>query len=76
MVLPPSRNDSACVGQVPKPMLIQAPFPELAIEAFDKGVLGGLAGLDKLQPELLTPCPKEQRLTGQLRPVVANDSLR
>ncbi len=76
IVLTPSINNSACVKQVPKPLLVQAPFPELAIKAFDKSVLGRLARLDKLQPDLLTTRPKEQRLAGQLRPVVGNDGLR
>ncbi len=76
IVLIPSLNNSACVRQVPKPLLVQAPFPELAIKAVEKSVLGRLARLDKLQPDLLTTRPQEQRFAGQLRPVVANDGLR
>ena len=56
--------------QRPEPVLIQTAIPELAIEAFNKGILGWLAGLDKLQPDLVVPAPEEHSLGGKLCAVV------
>lgn len=40
------------------------------VESLDIGVLRGLAGLDVLQGEALTLSPLDQRLDGEIRPVV------
>ena len=54
-------------------MLLQAFVPELAVQAFHKGVLRWLPGLDKAQLGIPFPGPEEHRLAGELRAVVADD---
>lgn len=40
-------------------MKVQAVLPELAVEAFDEGVLGRLAGLNEVQLHVSALRPKE-----------------
>ena len=47
VVIAPLLNRFLCFIDRSEPMLIQALISEFAIQAFDKGVLSGLAGLDK-----------------------------
>ena len=44
----PLPDHGSGVTQVMKPMFVQAFVPEFPIEALNEGILGGLAGLDKL----------------------------
>jgi len=44
----PVTDDGSGVGQAGKPVVVQALVSKLAIEAFDVGVLRGLAGLNEL----------------------------
>lgn len=37
----PTLDGCSCVRQAGEPMQVQAVFTELAIEAFDEGILGG-----------------------------------
>ena len=53
-------------------MQIQAVIAELAVEAFDEGILGRLARLGEVQLDMSGPCPEEHRFAGELRTVVAD----
>ena len=57
-------------------MLVQTFVSELAIEAFDEGVLGRLAWLDKTERGTALLRPEEHRLAGELGAVVTNDHRR
>jgi hypothetical protein len=49
VVMAPAVNDLSGVMKIPKPVLVQAIVAECSIETFDEGVLGWLAGLNKMQ---------------------------
>ena len=57
-------------------MLVQAFVSELAVEAFDEGVLRWFAGLDEAKLYLPLLCPEEHRLAGELRAVITDDHRR
>ena len=46
-IQPPTLHGAAGIGQVHETTLIQALAFELAVEALDKGILDGLARVDK-----------------------------
>jgi hypothetical protein len=71
VVAPPGFNLCSCVRQVEEPVLVQAFVPELAVEAFDEGVLDGLAGSDELNPDLGMVGPLVEGAAGELGTVVA-----
>lgn len=56
-MLTPGFDRGSCIRQAGEPVQVQAVVTELAVEALDKGVLGRLAGLDKMQrhPGVLGP---------------------
>ena len=56
-------------------MLIQTTVPELAIEAFHKGILGRLAWLYKMQRRPGLFAPEEHGLRGHLRTIITDDGL-
>ena len=43
------RDNLSGILQIPEPVLIETGIPEAGIEALHKGILSGLAGLDKMQ---------------------------
>src|SRR6056297_1412283 len=59
-----------------EPVQIQAVVPELAVEAFDEGILGRFARLDQVQLDATVSRPEELRLAGELRTVVADEHRR
>ena len=56
-MVPPLLNNDLGLDHGTKPVLIQTPIPKLAIEAFNKSVLGWFARLDEMQlhPSALSP---------------------
>ena len=56
-------------------MLVQALVPELAVEALDVGVLGGLAGGVQQMADASGSCPGQEGPAGELRPLVGAHSL-
>ena len=74
VILSPCINDLPGFLQRPEPVLIQTAVPELAIEAFHKGILGRLAMLDELQPDLIVPAPEEYGLGGKFCAIVTSDA--
>lgn len=76
VVFPPVFEGQARILQAGELMEIQAVLPELAIEAFHEGVLGGFARLDKMELHASALRPEEHRLSGQLGAVVRHDLLR
>lgn len=62
VIVSPGRDLASSILQRFKPMLIQAAVAELAVEAFDEGILCRLAGLDKVQLRAGLLRPKEHRL--------------
>ncbi len=59
VVVPTPRLDlKPRVGDVQEPVRRQALVAEPAVEAFNVGVLNGLAGLDEGQGDLVTAAPK------------------
>ena len=75
VVLSPLINFIASFVQTSKPMLIQAFVPELAVQAFNKGVLCRLAWLDKSKRDAGFLAPEEHSFAGELSSIVANDLL-
>lgn len=73
---PPFFDGPSGVGQIGKPVLVQAFIAELSIESFDEGVLDGLARFDEVKPDAVTVRPFIQRLADQLRAIIDNDSAR
>lgn len=75
VVLAPDGDDLAGLRQGFEPVLVEAFVPELAVEALDVGVLGGLARLDKdvLNTSCLHPCHEGSAC--ELRSVVGSDGL-
>ena len=56
------------------PMFIEALIANLAVEAFDIGVLIGFSGLDKLVSDLSFVSPGIQSTAGKLRAVVGKQA--
>ena len=59
-----------------EPVLIQTFVPELAIEALDKSILGGLSWLDKPKLYPSISGPKVHGLAGEFAAVVHGDHSR
>lgn len=76
VVFSPFINNLPGFFQRSEPVLIQTSIPELAIEAFNKGILGWLAGLDDLQPDLVVSVPEEHGFRGGLSTIVKGGALR
>ncbi len=55
VVLTPDGDDLTGLSQGFEPVLVEAFVPELPVEAFDVGVLGGFARLDQDCAEYLVP---------------------
>ena len=53
----PRRDDESGVVQVVKPVCIEAFIAKAPVEAFDKRVLHGLAGLDEIEPNPFAGAP-------------------
>jgi hypothetical protein len=49
VILPPRLDDVPGISQANEPVPVKAFVAESSLEAFDKGVLDGLAGLDEAQ---------------------------
>ena len=75
VVLAPDGDDLAGLRQGFEPVLVEAFIPELAVEAFNVGVLGWLARLnqDVLDASCLHPCHEGPAC--ELRSVVGPDGL-
>jgi hypothetical protein len=67
----PFRDLSARVEQIPEPAHVQALIAEPAIEAFDVGILHGLAGLNVHRVDLSFDAPGQEVPRGKFRAVVA-----
>ncbi len=61
------------MGQVAEQGLVQKLVAQPAVEAFHKAVLHRLSGGDVVPFDLLLRAPLQDRVRGQLRPVVADD---
>lgn len=62
IVLSPAADNLSRLGQIRKPVLVQAEIPELAVKAFNKSILSRLAWLDELQLHPGLFAPEEHRL--------------
>ena len=65
VVDPPGFDDASGIIQPIEKMLIEALIAQATVEAFDEGVLGGLAGRDIVPLDLGVLDPFEDRVTGQ-----------
>ena len=75
VILTPDGDTLTGLSQGFQPVLVEAFVPELAIEAFDIGVLGGFARLDQdvLNASCLHPC--HEGSASELGSVVGSDGL-
>ena len=64
------------LGQVGEPVLVQQPFSDLRVHAFDPGILRGLARFDEVELHSVLVSPLIHVTTAELRTVVAADDLR
>lgn len=76
VVLPPSFDLPPSIAETGQPVRVQTFVAQPAVEAFDVGILRGLAWLDELQlyPALFAPSGK--RTSAKLRSVVHHNRLR
>ena len=63
VVIPPQINFITRLFNRPEPMQIQTFVPEFAINTFNKCIVGGLAWLDKIQPNSRFLTPEKHGLT-------------
>ena len=64
---PPVFDDFARLVDAHKPVLVQAFFEVSNVEAFDVGVLDGLAGVDEVQLDRIIIGPAVERAPSQSR---------
>src|SRR5258707_173230 len=77
VVVPPPKLDLLLrVGEIDKPVGIEALVSKLAVEAFDVAVLGRLAWPDEVQLHAPLEGPGIERLGDELRTVVDANALR
>src|ERR1700722_9267019 len=76
VVLAPSLDLAPRVGQVLKPVRVQALVAKAAVEAFDETVLRRLAGLNVDQSDAALFGPREKATAGGIRAVVDTDTSR
>lgn len=58
-----------------EPVKVQTLVPEFSLEAFDKTILHGLAGIDMDKMDLVFLCPKEEGFRSELRTVIGDEAL-
>src|SRR5689334_18447044 len=75
VLLLPSVDDYTSMRQAPEPVEIQTLVAELAVEAFDMGILRGLARLNEVQRDAVRIGPSIQDLPSELRAIVHGDLL-
>ena len=68
----PGRQDGPGMGERGEQGFVQAFVPEPAVEAFDEGVLGRLAGGDVVPFDPPVLAPAQDRRRGQLGAIVAD----
>jgi len=71
--LAPVLDDLSGMTHRQEPVLIEAFIPESTVKAFNKAVLGWLAGLDEVDMNTVCISPFIHELAGKLRPVVRGD---
>lgn len=76
VVDPPGFDGLASIGQADEPALVQAFVAEPPVEAFDVGVLHGLARLNEGERDAAGVCPLVERAPGELGAIVHHDRLR
>lgn len=75
VVIPtPFGDQLPSVVQAGEPVIVEAFIPEAAVEAFDEGVLGGLAGLNQFELDAVPIGPLVQCPPRELWPLVGSDS--
>ena len=72
----PGLDGAPGIGEVQKPVFVQACVPELAVEALYQRVLDRLARLNEPQGHAGSLGPQVHRLAGELRAVVGDDRFR
>ena len=60
-MLSPVVDDAPGLSQAPEPVLVKTTVPELAVKAFYKGILSGLARLDEVQLYTGIATPEKHR---------------
>src|SRR5207302_140935 len=73
---PPGGNTAPCLPEIFEPAGVQTFIAELAVEAFDKGVLNRLPRLDVMEFNSPIDSPGKEVPAGQFGPVVQADALR
>ena len=73
---PPGFDDAPGITETVEEMLIEALVAQPAVEAFDEGVLCRLSRRDVVPLDAGLTDPSQDRMTGQLRPIVGDDHLR
>ena len=71
----PSGDQDTSLWQARKPVVIQELIPEAAVEALDKGILRGFAGLDQLELNTMLASPLTQSLTSEFRTLISSNGL-
>ena len=73
---PPILDDLFCFRECLEIMLIEALVPQPTVEALNKRVLHGLAGLDEVDSDMVIVCPAVERNTREFRPIIGRYDLR
>src|ERR1700676_1591774 len=76
VIEPPSLDFPACIAEASEPVRIQTFVAQSAVEAFDVGILRGLARLNELQSHAAFFAPSGQCPPAKLRPVVEDNGSR
>ena len=64
------------VGKSQEPVRVQALRPEPAVERFDEGIVGRLAGSGEVQRDAATVSPEVEIAGNELRSLIDADGLR
>lgn len=73
IVAHPSRDQIAGMGEIAEQCFVEKLIPHPAVEAFDKPILHRLTRRDIVPFDLVLDAPLQDRVRGQLRPVIADD---
>ena len=74
VIVAPKGDLAAGVVQRVEDLLVQQLIAQAAVEAFDEGVLLGLAGIDVVPGDVVLVCPLQDGATGELGAVITDDA--
>ena len=74
VVVAPEGQFAAGISQAVEDFLVQAFVAQAAVEAFDVAILLRLAGIDVVPLDTVLVCPLQDRLAGELGPIVTDNA--